>query len=169
MTVKTRTSGQARAMGLVPRIVLAVIGLALVFMAITNFLLPLLGHSAVADVSARRVGGSTGNRNEISYQWSVSWTFNVDGTPYEGHAMRRGSPFGVDISSTVLYLPFAPWINNLADVSKLSLLNLLTLGLGVILLTVALRRTTNQHATRPHATPDTLSDYDDSVEEYFHQ
>lgn len=169
MAVKTKASSQSRAMGVVPRILLAVIGLALVLMAITNFLLPLLGRSAVADVNARRVGGSTGNRNEISYQWSVHWTFDVDGKAYAGYAMRRGSPFGVDVSSTVLYLPFAPWINNLADVSRLSALNLLTLGLGVPLLTVALRRTTKPRVAKPQTTPDTLSDYDDSIEEYFHQ
>ena len=169
MAVKTKKSSQSQAMGLVPRMLLAAIGLALVLMAITNMLLPLWGHSAVADVNVRRVGGSTGNRNEISYQWSVNWTFEVNDRSYQGNAMRRGSPFGVDTASTVLYLPFAPWINNLADVSRLSALNLLTLGLGALLLTVALRRTTKQRVTTSPATPSTLRDYDDSIEEYFHQ
>lgn len=170
MITKKHIGARLKSLQAMPRLLLALMGVVLVLLSVSNLSLSLFGRRTGADVSVRRVGGSNGGRNDISYQWSVSWIFELDGKKYEGHGTRQGSPSGVSVSKWVLYLPFMPWINNLEDATKPSFLNIVPLTLGILLLAVSCRRSAIKRRAGkiPSRTSDEAMDYDDSVEERFY-
>lgn len=119
------------------RVFISLVGIALIGIAVNDVALGIVGKTAVATVSVRRVGGSDdGYAPANQYTWSIDYTFNANGKEYSGHTQHRGSAIGVDYDREVHYYAFAPWINSLDADPVPGLKTLVYVGLGVLLLVV---------------------------------
>lgn len=169
MTKKTNRSKKSN---LFWRIAVSAVGAALVFLAALHMALFFFGETAAARVSTRRVGGADdGKPAGQRYEWSLDYTFrDENGILHSGHTTRRGGDLSVQTDSTVYYFPFAPFLNALAGDAKPGIAQLLMAAAGVFLLFVMNRKQRRPvrpaNSNRPPAEP---GDYDDSVEELFHQ
>lgn len=157
---------------------ISLVGLSMISLGIGHFALFFVGDTAIADIATRRFGGSSDQYpGSDRYEWEVDYTFKADdGETYEGHTRRRGYDLGVTVERTVYYLPQAPMLNALEREVWPNLGQLVLLGLGAFLIVVV-----NKRHKKPPARfksvrrtdgsldiPD-LEDYDDSVEEVFHE
>ena len=99
------------------KILLVIVGMALITMALINIILYMVGDSVLADISTRRVGGADDGRSSSGrYEWSVDYSFIAsDGKTYNGTSTRRGSDLAVAVEKRVYYLPANPRINALAS------------------------------------------------------
>jgi hypothetical protein len=159
------------------RMMITLIGLALVFVAVSGFLLYFFGETAAADVSVRRLrGADNGKPYEQRYQWSIYYSFYDDeGVLREGSTERRGSDISVEVDDTAYYFPKAPYIHVLESNARPGFSQLFLVALGVFLIVVVnipRKREKSRHTAVRRAdgeldVPD-LEDYDDSVEEVFH-
>ena len=159
------------------RIVISAVGVSLILIAVFNFTLYFIGESALGSVSTRRFGGASDQyQPNQRYEWSVDYTFtDENGVVYSGHTTRRGSDISVKTDSRVYYFSFAPYMNALEKEAEPNMGQPLLIGTGLFLLFVMNkknRRQTNYNAIKtPSGDIDVpeLNDYDDSVEEEFHQ
>lgn len=153
------------------RILISAVGVALIFMSVSNLLLFFLGETATAAVETRRYGGERFNApNDKRYSWYVDYTFRAeDGVLYEGHLSKLGSATSVKVDNTIYYFPFAPFINTTAETAGPNFGQLVLFGAGVLLITAMnqRRRPRRTKAVAPRAR--TLTDYDDSVESTFYE
>lgn len=153
------------------RILISAVGVALIFMSVSNLLLFFLGETATAAVETRRYGGERFNApNDKRYSWYVDYTFRAeDGVLYEGHLSKLGSATSVKVDNTIYYFPFAPFINTTAETAAPNFGQLVLFGAGVLLITAMnqRRRPRRTKAVAPRAR--TLTDYDDSVESTFYE
>ncbi|MDD4089475.1 MAG: hypothetical protein PHP29_07270, partial [Tissierellia bacterium] len=150
---------------------------ALILIAVGNLLLFFFGQSVSVQVHTRRFGGADDGRPiNQRYEWSLDYTFkDKDGKTFSGHTTRRGSDISVKTDSRVYYFSFAPYMNALEKEAEPNMGQPLLIGTGLFLLFVMNkknRRQTNYNAIKtPSGDIDVpeLNDYDDSVEEEFHQ
>lgn len=174
--IKMKQSKQQRLTGLLWRILVSVIGLALILMALVHLLLFLFGETAAADVALRRFGGAdTGKPPSARYQWSLDYTFTDDsGEKHDGHATRRGSDSSVKSDVRVYYFTFAPFLNTLESEAEPNLGQGLLIGVGLFLLVVMNKKRKIVVRKKGKFPPDAalegtkIDDYDDSVEDVFH-
>ncbi len=179
----SRKSGKARnrkETSPAARILISLVGVAMILLGLSRFVLFFVGDKAVAQVTTRRVGGSSTQYSaDKRYEWSIDYTFmDKDGEIHDGHTTRRGSDMGVKVEKTVYYLAAAPFVNGLASEVEPNLGQLVLVGLGVFLLFVMNRRpkrASNPYRSAPGrsnaaAVPaPVLNDYDDSIEEVYHE
>lgn len=140
---------------------------------ISDLSLFLFGKLTSAEVSVRRFGGSEESLGDnLRYQWSVDWEFWVDGEEYQGHATQIGDPNGVHVSDEVRYFPFAPWINNLKSSTDPNPLHIIPLVLGAYVIYAMNKKPSKPPVSYKGKSEqqvlDSMTDYDDSVEEYCH-
>ena len=68
---------EKRGSGILWRILISTVGVALILIAVVNILLFFFGDTAFASVSTRRVGGADDNRPVSQrYEWSLDYTFS---------------------------------------------------------------------------------------------
>ncbi len=168
---------KAKSSSLFWRIVVSAIGAALILLAISNIALCFFGNSTNANVNKRRVGGADDNRPANQrYEWSVDYTFtDKEGKTHEGHTTRRGGDNSVTVERTVYYFPFAPFVNSLESEVRPNIGQLVYIALGVFLL-LLMNSKKKKEKSRFKAVKNKngeidvpeLNDYDDSVEEVFH-
>jgi len=170
---RTSEKQAAKKRSTLPRILLTIVGIILILFTLSDLSLFLFGKLISADVSVRRFGGSDESLGDnLRYQWSVDWVFLVDGKEYQGHATQIGDPNGVDVSDEIRYFPFAPWINNLKSSTDPNPLHIIPLALGIFVVVVMNRKPAKPPASfkgkSEQQVLDSMTDYDDSVEEYYH-
>ena len=170
-----RKSGKqaAKKRSALPRILLTIVGIILILFTLSDLSLFLFGKLTSADVSVRRFGGSDEPLGDnLRYQWSVDWEFWVDGKEYQGHATQIGDPNGVDVSNEIRYFTFAPWINNLKSSTDPNPLHIIPLALGIFVILAMNKKPAKPSMSYKGKSEkqvlDSMSDYDDSVEEYYH-
>ncbi|MDW7657764.1 MAG: zinc-ribbon domain-containing protein [Bacillota bacterium] len=175
-TGKSKTTTKSKKSELFWRIAISLVGIALILMAISNLLLFVLGETATAAVMTRRYGGERpGAVNDKRYTWSVDYTFiAADGITYEGHLSKLGSATSVKTSKTIYYFTFAPFINTPEDTAEPNLGQLVLLAAGVFCLYVMNRKPkvsarVKTPARAGRSSEPIITDYDDSVEEYYQQ
>lgn len=173
--VKKKT--HSKASNLFWRLVISAVGLALIVMAVGSLSLYFWGQNASAQVTTRRLpGADPGRPANQRYKWSVDYTFtDKAGVTHQGHSQKQGSDMSVKVGKRVYYFPFAPYINCLETEAKPNWAQSFCLGLGLFLLWVMngkKRKQKPRHKVvkKPDGQLDVpdLDDYDDSVEEVFH-
>lgn len=103
--------------GLIPRILITVLGIGLVFMGASQALLGFAGKSASAAVTdIRREGGERTDGKPGRYTYNISYTFALpDGKEINGFTKKIGDSvyLKADGTSTVRirYFPVFPYIN----------------------------------------------------------
>ncbi|MFZ7104551.1 MAG: hypothetical protein ACOWWO_18105 [Peptococcaceae bacterium] len=152
------------------RIAITLVGVALIWIAVSNLALYVFGETAAADVATRRVGGAGDGRPvNQRYEWSIDYTFrDKNGEEHSGHTTRRGSDISVKADSRVYYFPGAPFISTLESEARPNIGQPLFVVLGGFLIAVMNRRKKKRPAPAAR-TAQELTDYDDSVEEQFHE
>lgn len=153
------------------QIVITLIGSALILIAVSNLTLYFLGESTAATVKTRRVGGSDDGRpvNE-RYKWAIDYTFyDKDGAEYIGHTSRRGSDFSVNIDRRVYYFSFAPFISAPESEARPNIGQLLFILIGIFLIFSMKPKKKKIRSVSAVKNVRELTDYDDSVEELFHE
>jgi len=135
---KNKINNKSNSSDLFWRIIISLVGIALIFMAVVNLMLFFFGETAYANVATRRVGGATDNSSvDYRYEWSLDYTFtDKNGEQRSGHTTRRGSDMSVKTDNKVYYFPFAPAINSLDSEAKPSVSQLVLFGFGVLLIYV---------------------------------
>jgi len=159
------------------RITLSVLGIALILMAVCNISLFFFGKSTTAEVTTRRYGGADNNWPVSQrYEWSVDYTFSdKEGVIHSGHTNRRGNDMSVKVENTAYYFSFAPFINSLESEAEPNIGQPLLVGMGMLLLFVMNKKKKTSGRFKVVTTPNDevdvpkLNDYDDSVEEVFHE
>ncbi|HBL83454.1 MAG: hypothetical protein A2Y17_04160 [Clostridiales bacterium GWF2_38_85] len=196
MSKRTVKKEQSKAVKIFWKIFISLIGILLIFIAINEVALGIFGKTAIATVSTRRVGGSNNNEPpERQYDWSVDYSFMVDGNEYNGHTTHKGSAMSVNYDNQVHYYSFAPIINSIDANAIPSFGTFIMIGLGIFLLIImnadpkkkkriaipSLNKTTktvkapsNENCEQAKDERVTMAwlmknttDYDDSVEEYY--
>jgi hypothetical protein len=175
-TGKSKVTGKSKKSELFWRIAISLVGIALILMALGNLLLFILGDTATAAVTTRRYGGERpGAVNDKRYTWYVDYTFTAaDGKLYEGHLTKLGSATSAQTSKTIYYFTFAPFFNTPEDTAEPNLGQLVMLAAGVICLYVMNRKPKVSARVKipvqaGRSAGPAISDYDDSVEEYYQQ
>ena len=157
------------------RIFISLVGAALILIAIVELMLYLFGATAAAEVSVRRQGGS--NNGAVPgqrYTWSVDYTYiDQNGKQHDGHTSRRGSDYSVQTDHRVYYFTFAPFVSALESDAEPGFSQLLFFAAGIFLIAVMNKRKKSPKkkeaaATKAAVLP-VITDYDDSVEEYYHK
>lgn len=178
---KNKIKNKSRSSDIFWRIIISLVGIALIFMAVVNLMLFFFGETAYANVVTRRVGGSNDNSLvEYRYEWSLDYTFtDKNGEQRSGHTTRRGSDMSVKIDNKVYYFLFAPAINSLESETKPNVSQLVLVGFGVLLIYVmnSKKSKSNKGSKNKSKKKDStnnynvineeieIHDYDDSVEE----
>ena len=118
------------------RIVISLVGIALILMAVGNLMLFFFGEPVTGSFSVRRYGGERqGVGNDQRYTWYVDYTFTTkDGKTYDGHLTKLGSALSVKHSSTIRYFPPAPFLNTTEDTAEPNLGQLAMVAAGGFLL-----------------------------------
>lgn len=153
------------------RIVISAVGISLVLIAVSNFTLYFFGETAKADVTTRRVGGENDQYEPNQrYEWSVDYTFtDKNGAKFSGHTTRRGGDLPPKTDNRAYYFPFAPFVNALESEVQPNIGQLLFILIGIFLLVVVNRKSNKARLVSTVRSTEDLKDYDDSVEELFHQ
>lgn len=153
------------------RIIISVAGVALIMITVFNLALFIIGDTATAKVSVRRVGGSDdGKPPDQRYQWAVDYTFaDKNGIIQSGHTTKRGSDIAVKTDKSVYYFSFAPFINVPEGEAKPSYAQALYIVLGAsIIFIINRKKKKTEYDQKSKKDINELYDYDDSVEESFH-
>ena len=153
------------------RIVISAVGAALILIAVSNLALYFFGETASISVTTRRIGGAN-DQYELNqrYEWSLDYTFyDKNSVSHSGHTTRRGSDLPPKTDSRAYYFPFAPFINALESEAQPNIGQLLFIVIGIFLLLVMNRKRNKARPVPIVQNADDLKDYDDSVEELFHQ
>ncbi|NCA98581.1 MAG: zinc ribbon domain-containing protein [Clostridia bacterium] len=174
----SRIRQNAKRNGPLARILISLLGLAMILLGVSRFALFFVGETSYADVNTRRVGGADNQYSaDKRYEWSIDYSFiDAQGEVHDGHTTRRGGDMGVKVESTVYYWPAAPFINGLEREVEPNLGQLVLVGIGILLIVLMNRKSGRAMSRRQPAYPSasqsqgaTLDDYDDSVEELYHQ
>ena len=174
----SRIKQTSKGNGILARILISLLGVAMILLGVSRFALFFVGETTFADVNTRRVGGADNQyAADKRYEWSIDYTFtDADGEVHDGHTTRRGADMGVKVESTVYYWPAAPFINGLESEVEPNLGQLILVGLGVLLIVFMNRKPGRARSRRqpaqaavPKSQRAALEDYDDSVEETYHQ
>lgn len=152
------------------RLAITLVGAALLFIAVSNLALYFFGTVAPAAISTRRVGGSDDGRPPNQrYEWSVDYTFrDRTGGEHSGHTTRRGGDIPPKTDRRVYYFPSAPFISALESEAKPNTGQAVMAVLGTLLVLVMNGKKKKRPAPAAR-TAQELTDYDDSVEEQFHE
>lgn len=153
------------------RIVISAVGAALILIAVSNLALYFFGETVSVNVITRRVGGADDQYEpNHRYEWSVDYTFmDKNGLQHSGHTTQRGSDLPPKTDSRAYYFSFAPFINALESEAQPNIGQLLYILIGIFLLLVMNRKRNKARPVPIMQNADDLKDYDDSVEELFHQ
>lgn len=160
------------------RIAISAVGIALILMGVANLMLFIFGESTTAKITTRRYGGVVNNSSvDQRYEWSVDFTFkDKDGQTHSGHTTRRGNDMSINVENKVYYFPFAPFVNSLKSQAEPNIGQPVLIGIGIFLLLVMNRKNKKQSSGFKSVTTrggekevPNLDDYDDSVEEVFHE
>lgn len=125
---------------LLPRILLTLLGVALIFMAAAEAVLGFAGESAPGVIThVRREGGERQEAVANRYTYDISYTFTLpDGEKIDGSAKKVGDAVFVKTDgnspTTVRYLPFCPQINTLEGRARLGLEQIVMLLVGAFLI-----------------------------------
>ncbi len=169
----SRIKQNAKSKGPLARILISLLGVAMILLGVSRFALFFVGETTSADVNTRRVGGADNQYPADSrYEWSIDYTFtDADGEIHSGHTTHRGGDMGVKVESMVYYWPSAPFINGLRSEVEPNLGQLVLVGLGILLIVLMNRKSSRQpvQLSVPQSHEPQIDDYDDSVEEQFHQ
>jgi hypothetical protein len=124
------------------RFILGAVGVMMIALALMTILLYFMGDTAQAQVSTRRVGGSRdGAPADSRYEWSIDYEFTAaNGSTYYGTTTRRGSDMSVKFDRKVYYFKAVPNLNALAGEVRPNVGQLVMIGLGVFLVSVAFGR-----------------------------
>lgn len=141
LLMSRRNKGRDRP-GLFLRVLISVVGAALVLLAVVRLSLFFFGDIAAADVNVRRVGGvNDGRPAKERYEWSLDYTFrDKAGKMYDGTTTRRGSDISVDTDGWVYYFSFSPYINALESDAEPNFTQLLLVIIGAFLVYIINRR-----------------------------
>lgn len=125
------------------RIVITLVGVALIFLAARDVGLTVIGKTATATVTTKQYNDSPDFNEpiELQYKWKVSWTFTADGKEYSGSDNVKGSATNVIHGNTVYYYPFAPQINSLYAKDAAGVGTVVLAVLGLLLIIIANRKT----------------------------
>lgn len=125
------------------RIVITLVGVALIFLAARDVGLTVIGKTATATVTTKQYNDSPDFNEpiELQYKWKVSWTFTADGKEYSGSDNVKGSATNVIHGNTVYYYPFAPQINSLYAKDAAGVGTVVLTVLGLLLIIIANRKT----------------------------
>lgn len=153
------------------RIIVSAVGAALILIAVSNLALFFFGDKAPVSVTTRRVGGANYQYDvNQRYEWSFDYTFKDKNVVlHSGHATQRGGDFPPKTDSMAYYFSFAPFINALESEAQPNMGQLLYIMIGIFLLLVMNRESNKTPPVHTLRKVDDLEDYDDSVEELFHQ
>lgn len=154
------------------RVAISLVGAALILLAVSRLLLFFFGETAGASITTDRRGGANdGAAVNQRYEWSVDYTFvDQDGNTHSGHTTRRGSDMSARVTDKIVYyFTFAPFISALESDASPGLSHLIFVVLGVFLLVVMnKKKKTKAPLVKKTIHPKDLTDYDDSVEEQYH-
>ncbi len=123
-----------------PRILITLLGIALILMGLTRTILGLSGESTNAVIThIRREGGERNESRAGRYTYNISYTFNLpDGRKIDGMSKQIGDAIFVkaDRNSTVAvrYFPSLPFINTLERDAKFGLGQLVLIITGGFLI-----------------------------------
>ena len=150
------------------RIIITAVGAALILIAVSKLALYFFGTAAPATVSTRRVGGANdGLPPNRRYEWSVHYTFrDKNGLEHSGYTTIRGGDIPPKTDRRVYYFPAAPFVSALASEAKPGQAVIAALGVLLIFVMNGKKKRRPAPAVR---TAQELTDYDDSVEEQFHE
>lgn len=102
---------------LIPRILITILGIAIILMGVSQIILGVVGKSAPAVItSIRREGGERADGKPGRYTYSIGYTFTItDGSKIDGFSKKISDsvylkPDGTSIVR-VRYLPDFPYIN----------------------------------------------------------
>ncbi len=102
---------------ILPRILLSLLGLALILLGIANTALGVVGESDIAVItSVRRVGGERAGGRPGRYTYSIGYTFTLpDGKKIDGFTEKIGDSVYLKADGTstarVRYFPGFPYFN----------------------------------------------------------
>lgn len=178
MSPASKRNRQSKKGGRAARILISIVGVLMILLGVSRLVLFFAGVKTIAQVETRRVGGSSDQYSaDKRYEYSIDYTFkDKEGETHSGHTTRRGGDMGVKVEKTVYYLAAAPFINGLATEVEPNIGQLVLVTLGVFLIVAMNRRprqTKNRYVVKPgqpvQAPPPVLNDYDDSIEEVYHE
>ena len=142
-----------QATGIFWRVVISMVGLALILLAVGRLVIYLAGEEThIFNVQTRRIGGSDPNqRPDARYEWDIHYSFTGrDGAVHSGYSKRRGGDMGVKVERKVHYLPAAPFFNVLEKEGKPSIGQVVMLVLGGFLLYVMNHKNGRRYKGRPN-------------------
>jgi hypothetical protein len=147
------------------RVLITLVGAALICIAVSHLALYFFGETAPVSVATRRFGGSNDGRpSNQRYEWALDYTFyDKNGTARSGHTTRRGSDFSVQTDSRVYYFSLAPFISTLESEAKPNAGQLVCIVLGVFLIVIMNRKKANKRRSPTVRHVQEFTDYDDSV------
>ena len=120
------------------------IGTALILYGLMIPVLSLAGTRTAAVITAvRRENGERGDVFPNRYSYAVGFEFVLsDGKVISGNTKIIGNAYSAGISTgqtTVMYLPFFPWLNALEEGSVFPAGRMIILAFGILFLTFAIR------------------------------
>lgn len=132
------TKRNSKSTGITTRILISLVGIALILVAARDVWLVVIGKAATATVTTEQYDDSPDFNEpiELQYKWKVSWTFTVDGKEYSGSRTAKGSATAVRHGNAVFYFPFAPQINSLDADESVGVTTIILTGLGILLIAV---------------------------------
>lgn len=138
----SRIKRNSKGNGPLARILISLLGLAMILLGASRFALFFIGETTYADVNTRRVGGADNQYSaDKRYEWSIDYTFtDADGEVHAGHTTRRGGDMGIKVESTVYYWPAAPFINGLEREVEPNLGQLVLVAIGILLIVLMNRK-----------------------------
>lgn len=98
------------------RILFVVLTVVLVYFAVSNTAIYLLGQRTTATITSKTRYGKREKSLKNDYRWNVSYEFSVDGVKYTGTTYISGTRNGVSTKNLyACYLPMMPKINSLSE------------------------------------------------------
>ncbi|MGE4353228.1 MAG: hypothetical protein AB7D36_03975 [Oscillospiraceae bacterium] len=117
------------------RIMITATGIMLIAFALGDLVLGICGNTAAAVVIPRRIEGRIdGAPPNVSYKWSIDYTYWVDGKQYSGSHTYKGSAISVNYDTTVHYLPIAPCISSLNAAPMPNFSTAVSIAFGIFLI-----------------------------------
>lgn len=123
-----------------PRILITLLGLAIILWGISDCMLGFYGKEATAVItSIRREGGERNETTPNRYTFNIGYTFTLpDGRVIDGFTKKIGSPVFLKADGTsttqVRYLPNFPYINALEEESGFGKRQVILIITGVFLI-----------------------------------
>lgn len=142
---------------------ISIVGVILILIALSEVVLGFIGDTAVANVSTRRTGyADTGAPPNRQYEWSIDYSFNVNGKKYNGTTSAKGNAMSVEHGNIVYYYSFAPFINSINAKDVPGIFNFIMIGLGILLLVVMNK---SNKKSKKQKKKEKLSAYNNKIQE----